>query len=46
VVLSQQPATGNKSKGSSITIVVGRATNGGTGGNGVGVPPPPTGTGP
>ncbi|MEA2446107.1 MAG: eukaryotic-like serine/threonine-protein kinase [Thermoleophilales bacterium] len=46
VVLSQQPSTGNKSKGSSITIVVGRATNGGTGGNGVGVPPPPNGAGP
>jgi serine/threonine-protein kinase len=41
IVLSQQPSSGNKSKGSSITIVVGRVT---TGGNGV-PPPPPNGNG-
>jgi serine/threonine-protein kinase len=45
IVLEQRPATGDRPKGATIRIVVGRLSNSGTGGNGVGVPPPPNGTG-
>jgi serine/threonine-protein kinase len=43
VVLEQRPASGDRTKGATITIVVGRSPTTDNGGNGV--PPPPNGNG-